>query len=350
MDVTELVITVIKNISGQPLTPWVDLTANDFKLKKSGTEDRIYFSNFEEKGNGSYLFGGFQEYVNGTLTDLTSQHKCTLFINDTIRPEYGSFPVGPDATVVKRTGDEDVDGTKTFLQNIYTKKGGTTSLRVVTVDELESYLTKSGGQLTGSLDANGQEILNLPLSTEDSAPVRVVEFSDFSTNISTALDGKLSKASGGTVTAVVAFHVLPTLNSDPENGNQATRKDWVQARIDSKVPYQVFRGIINHTDGEDDVFLTELENTTEGTISAEKTAESGKYQIGSSNNAFTLSAGTSYCYVNAHNGSRNIVSILATEHYNAAFMYLRQYDAAGSALAGLKNVRIEILIYSAPQP
>lgn len=131
----EKLIPLFTEDEGGKTIPWEGLTENNFKFKRPDTQERIYFSTFNDAGEGCYIFSGWQTMVGGILTDLTDIQPVWIYIDNEPYYRKGVFYVGDAefhfalksvvdnlstavANKVSKTGDENIAGNKTFTGHI----------------------------------------------------------------------------------------------------------------------------------------------------------------------------------------------------------------------------------------
>jgi len=141
--------------------PSTGLAAADIAFIDKDTSLEIRFSSFTENGNGSYTFDGFTEYNGSSWVALTTKHICNITIETVAQPQLGQVEIGADSLaypvkttetrlgvttnivdagtriitnvtagtqaddavnygqVVKNTGNETINGNKTFEGRVY---------------------------------------------------------------------------------------------------------------------------------------------------------------------------------------------------------------------------------------
>lgn len=74
--------------------PWTGLEANNFKFKRVDNNERIYFTTFNDQGQGCYVFSGWKRQVNNEMVDLDDVQPVWIYINDQPYYKKAAFNVG----------------------------------------------------------------------------------------------------------------------------------------------------------------------------------------------------------------------------------------------------------------
>lgn len=301
----------------------------------------VLYSTLELIGtNGNYVAKGF-----------TAWNEVALFINDTIQESFGAEWVGIPPYLPKSGGQMsgalDMNGQR--IQNLSAPGGNSDPARLI---DLSGYLPLAGGTMEENAEIifNGGRIRSLEAPEDDGDAFRKVDAENLQTDLETLIADRVSKSENSTVNAVVTFSSgkIPKSVSNATTYQELTNLATVEALVNARIPLLIYRGVLKAS-GTGEPTVTILTNTTGGTVTFARVT-TGKYSIGSSNAAFSMNSGISYIVRNVNNGSASTKRIYSVEHSTTSWMYLYCYDESGTAQDGLENVSIELLIFPVPAP